>query len=121
MVVLIPATSNLTSNEWECVSAKFLQLSQILQNPGTVAQPGSSGHEILKASMLEWVAMPSSKRSSQPRDWIQVSHISGRFFTIWAIKEDQERAWAWSFIKFPDFKMWAKEIMPAVCMEQTLT
>ena len=28
--------------------------------------------------------------SSQPRDWTQVSHIAGRFFTIWATREDQE-------------------------------
>ena len=30
---------------------------------------------------LDWVAMPSSRGSSQPRDQIQVSHIAGRFFT----------------------------------------
>ena len=37
VIALIAATSNLTSNKWECVSAKSLQLSQTLQNPGTVA------------------------------------------------------------------------------------
>ena len=31
---------------------------------------------------LEWVAMPSSKGFSQPRDQTQVSHIAGRFFTV---------------------------------------
>ena len=61
---------------------------------GQPQRPGSSVHGVLQARILEWAAMPSSKRSSQPRDWTQVSHISGRFFTIWAIKEDQERAWA---------------------------
>ena len=30
---------------------------------------------ILQARILEWVAMPSFRESSQPRDWIQVSHI----------------------------------------------
>ena len=30
--------------------------------------PGSSVHGILQARILEWVAMPSSKPSSQPRD-----------------------------------------------------
>ena len=34
--------------------------------------------------MLEWVAMPSSRGSSQPRDWTQVSHIADGFFTVWA-------------------------------------
>ena len=31
---------------------------------------------------MEWVAMPSSKGSSQPRDQTQVSGIVGGFFTI---------------------------------------
>ena len=31
--------------------------------------------------------MPSSRESSQPRDWTQVSHIAGGFFTIWATRE----------------------------------
>ena len=37
---------------------------------------------ILQARILEWVAMHSSRGSSQPRDRTQVSHIAGRFFTI---------------------------------------
>ena len=47
--------------------------------------PGSSVHGILQARIMEWVAMPSSKVSSQPGDQTQVSYISpalvGRFFT----------------------------------------
>jgi len=42
---------------------------------------------ILQARILEWVAMPSSRGSSQPRDQTQVSHIAGRFFTVWATRE----------------------------------
>ena len=34
-------------------------------------------HGILRARILEWVAFPFSKRSSQPRDWTQVSCIAG--------------------------------------------
>ena len=49
--------------------------------------PGSSIHEILQARILEWVAKPSSRGSSQPRDQTQVSHTAGSFFTIWAIRE----------------------------------
>ena len=44
--------------------------------------PGSSVHGILQARILEWVAIPFSRGSSQPRDQIQVSCIGGRFFTI---------------------------------------
>jgi len=36
---------------------------------------------ILLASILEWVAMPSSRGSSQSRDKTQISLIAGRFFT----------------------------------------
>ena len=37
---------------------------------------------ILQARMPEWVATPFFRRSSHPRDQIQVSHIARRFFTI---------------------------------------
>jgi len=43
--------------------------------------PGSFVHGILQTRILEWVAMPSSRGSSQPRDGTQVSHIAGGFFT----------------------------------------
>ena len=46
--------------------------------------PGSSVHGILQARILEWIAIPFSRGSSQPRDWTQVSCITGRFFTVWA-------------------------------------
>ena len=36
------------------------------------------------ARILEWVAMSSSRESSQPRDWTQVSRTAGRLFTDWA-------------------------------------
>ena len=38
--------------------------------------PGSSGHGILQARILEWVAMPSSRRSSLPRNQTWVSYVS---------------------------------------------
>ena len=44
---------------------------------------------ILLARILEWVAIPFSRRSSQPMDWTQVSLIAGRFFTSWATRETQ--------------------------------
>ena len=47
-------------------------------------------HGILQARMLEWVAVPFSRGSSQPRDQTQVSCITGRFFTSWATREAQE-------------------------------
>ena len=38
-------------------------------------------HEILQARILEWVAFPFSRASSQPRDQTQVSRIAGIFFS----------------------------------------
>ena len=43
---------------------------------------GTSVHGILQAGILEWVAISSSRGSSQPRVRIQVSCIAGRFFTV---------------------------------------
>ena len=43
--------------------------------------PGSSVYGIFLARTLEWVAMPSSRGSSQPREQSQVSHIGGGLFT----------------------------------------
>ena len=59
--------------------AYLLSCVQLLATLRTVA---SHSMEILQARILEWVAMPSSKGSSQPRNQTQVSHIAGRFFTI---------------------------------------
>ena len=47
-------------------------------------------HGILQARILEWVAFPSFRGSSQPRDQTQVSHIAGRLFTSRATREAQE-------------------------------
>ena len=49
-----------------------------LCDPIDYGLPSSS----VQAKILEWVAMPSFRGSSQPRDQIQVSHSAGRFFTI---------------------------------------
>ena len=42
---------------------------------------GSSVHGTSQARILEWVAIPISKASSQPKELFQVSCIAGRFFT----------------------------------------
>ena len=51
---------------------------------------GSSVHGILQARILEWTAMPSSRRSSQPRD--QPSQPRSPTFTISATRE-RDSAW----------------------------
>ena len=37
--------------------------------------------------ILEWLAYPFFSGSSQPRNWIRVSCIAGRYFTSWAVRE----------------------------------
>ena len=44
-------------------------------------------HGILQARILEWVALPFSRGSSQPRDRTQVSGTAGGLFTSWAPRE----------------------------------
>ena len=52
--------------------------------------PGSSVHGIFQTRILVWLAVPSSRESSQIRDQTQVSCITGRVFTIWATREAQK-------------------------------
>ena len=49
----------------------------------------------LQARILEWVAFPFSRGSSQPRDRTKVSCIAGWFFTSWATREAQEYWSGW--------------------------
>ena len=63
------------------VCAQLLQSCVTLCGPMDCSPPGFSVHGILQARVLEWVAMPSSRGSSQLRDLAQVSCIAGGFFT----------------------------------------
>ena len=54
----------------------------VCYRPMHCSPPGSSIHGILQAGTLKWVAVPSSRGSSQPRDQTQVSHTAGGFPTV---------------------------------------
>ena len=56
--------------------AKSLQSCLTLCDPMDCSLPGSSVLGILQARILEWVAMPSSRGSSQPRDRTHISYVS---------------------------------------------
>ena len=71
--------------ENHCVKASCAVLSCSVMSLCNCHTPLSMG--ILQAIILELVAMPSSRGSSQPRDWTQISCISGGFFTVWATRE----------------------------------
>ena len=61
---------------WGPLKVKAAQLCLTLCDP-----MDCTVHGILQARILEWVAFPFSRGSSQPRDQTQVSHIAGGFFT----------------------------------------
>ena len=63
---------------------------QVAQSCPTLCNPQIIVHGILQARILEWVAFPFSRGSSQSRDWSRVSHITGRFFTSWDTREARE-------------------------------
>ena len=54
--------------EGVAAAAKSLQSRPALCDPMDYSPPGFSIDEILQARTLEWVAMPSSRGSSQPKD-----------------------------------------------------
>ena len=67
VLVRVPILSWKTcSYDLMCVHAKLLQSCLTLCNPMDCSLPGSSVHGILQARILEWVAMASSRGSSQP-------------------------------------------------------
>ena len=59
-----------------CVHAKSLHLYLTLFDPINCILPGSSVHGILQVRILEWVAVPFSRGSPQPRDRTCVSRVS---------------------------------------------
>ena len=61
-------------------TTKSRQLCLTLCNPMVCSLPGSSIHGILQARILEWVAMPFPRGSSQPKDRICISYVSLLFF-----------------------------------------
>ena len=64
---------------WKVLKVQVAQSCPTLWNPMDYTV-----HGILQAKILEWVAFPFSRETSQPRDRTQVSHIAGGFFTSWA-------------------------------------
>ena len=68
---------------FQCMKVKVLVIQSCPTscNPMDCSLPGSPVHGILQARILEWVAVPFSRVSSQPKDRTQVSHIAIRFFT----------------------------------------
>ena len=84
-----------------CLCVSHLVVSNSLW-PMDYSLPGSSVHGILQARILEWVTIPFSRGFSQPRDQTWVSHIAGKFFTVWATRE----AHTWYYIIYSLKRVW---------------
>ena len=73
-------------NQWKW-KALVTQSCLTFCSPRNCSLPDSSVHGILQARILEWVAIPVSRRTSQLRNGTSVSCTVGSFFTIWATGE----------------------------------
>ena len=62
--------------KWKC--SAFTQPCPALCDPMNCSPPDSAVHEIFQARTPEWVVIPFSRESSQPRDRTQASCIAGR-------------------------------------------
>ena len=75
---------------YACVHVKLLQSCSTLRDPMDCSLPGSSVHGILQARILELVAMPYSRGSSNPEiepTYLKSPTLAGRFFTTSATLE----------------------------------
>ena len=68
----------------EYVCMLVAQSCLTLCDPMNCSPPGFSVHGIHQAIILEWIAIPFSRGTSQPRNRTLVSCVAGRFFTVGA-------------------------------------
>ena len=87
---------------WElwCVFVKVAQSCLTLCNPMGCSLSGSFVHGDFPGKNTRLGCHFLFQGIFPPRDWTQVSHIAGRFFTIWVIKKAQEY-WSEYPIPFP--------------------
>ena len=60
---------------------------KVTQSCPALCNPFYRVYGIFQTRILEWVAFPFSRVSSQPRDRTQVSCIAGRLFTSWVTRK----------------------------------
>ena len=79
-----------------CMHAKSLQLCLTLCDPMDCSPPGSSCLWNSPGKILEWISIPFSRGSSQPRVESGSPALQADFFTVWATREAHAQ-----FISFP--------------------
>ena len=94
---------------WCLYCCLVVQSCPTLCEPMDCGPPGFSVHEISQARILELVAISFSRGSSQPRDRIHVSCLTGRFFTTEPPgKPEISMIWCLMFSKYDSFTSLAK-------------
>ena len=88
--------------DWTEFTGQVKVTVKVTQSCPTLCDPMDyTVHGILQARILECVAFPDFRGSSQPRDQTQVSHIAGGFFTSWATREVGQdvytKIWVWNW------------------------
>ena len=81
----LPEVLICTSADSVCVSWSDVKSYSVVSN--SLWPRGYSDQVILQARILEWVVIPFSRESSQPRDQTQIFCIAGGFFTSWATRD----------------------------------
>ena len=86
--------------DWELLLEVTSHSVKVTQSCLTLCDPiNYTVHGILWARILEWVAIPFSRGTSQPRNRTGLLCIAGGFFTSWAITEAPSNQWeAWKRI-----------------------
>ena len=75
-----PVCSSCSFHQWQHLASLFVLCCSValtLCDPIDCGPPSSSVHRIFQARIREWVAIPFSRGSSQPKDWTQVSDTTG--------------------------------------------
>ena len=90
------SVGSILAKRYVCTHGRILKWSEVkvAQSCLNLCDPMDyTFHGILQARLLEWVAFPFSRGSSQPRNWTRISCIGGGFFTNWAIRKALGGSW----------------------------
>ena len=73
---------------FSCISEKYKMKCSLLSHVWLFATPWTVAHQApVFMRFQNGIAIPFSRGPSQPRDRTWVSHIAGRFFTVWTTRE----------------------------------
>ena len=80
-----------------CIHDQSLQCAQLFETLWTVACQAPLSVGMLQARIVEWVAMPSNRGSSQSRDHTHVTYTAGRSFTTEPPQNPQAQRWIYKW------------------------